>query len=801
MKKVFAYAHTHWDREWYRTFEDFRVRLVEVFDDILEKLEKNELKSFYFDGQTAALEDCLAIKPEKSAIIEKFIKEKRLYIGPFYCSTDSFLVSAESLIRNLQKGIKTSKSFGCGDFIAYHADTFGHSAHLPAIIKYFGIDYGFFWRGCGENPSEFNFNGLNAVYLIQGYFQDFFSMPVSAQKKAELLQKTLDKIAAYSTDKLLLPLGADHLALCDNLQAQINEVNKYLSGYEIVLGSPFDYLKNLSFEQKVTSEQRSNARNFILPGVYSSRIDIKRANSALEWNLFRIGEPFGAIMNYLGKTKNYQAIFDYCTDILLQNHPHDSIYGCSLDEVHSENLTRCAKAQQAVNSVKNSIFRDIYSENDVRVFNFSNYHQSGVFKIFSDKKFDAQLVGKHKGFPFMKVFPTNAIPVTEDFTDIYEYLFFADAEPFSCTKPVNPPSDLSIGGNFIENSYLKLEIEQGKINITDKISRKSYCDFLKITDRADIGDSYNFGALKGDKKITASICGSNILENGPCRAALEVNFSINIPVSSDESGRSDDFQEHILKMVIYLESGGKYLEFSLDWENKAKNHILQAEFEFEKPVQKTISDDLCGVVEREFDSDYDIYENIPAPRGIELKYNTAPAQSFVCTQNAGIFSDRYIEYEVFKNSLSLTLLRATGVISNPKNPTRGTPAGPPLPTPELQMLGKCSDRFALTFDSPNMYKYSENFKGALVGLLSDFESERLFSSGDEHIAAISVKSSPKNDLIIRFMNISDEPKYFDFVTKLPYKEIKILNPLDEPVEEYKPLMLESRGIIAISLSC
>ena len=599
----------------------------------------------------------------------------------------------------------------------------------------------------------------------------------------------------------LLPLGADHLALCDNLQAQISEVNKYLRGYEILLGSPFDYLKNLTFEKKVTSEQRSNARNFILPGVYSSRIDIKRANSALEWNLFRIGEPFAAIMNYLGKTKNYQPIFDYCTDILLQNHPHDSIYGCSLDEVHSENLTRCAKAQQAVNSVKNSIFRDIYSEKEVRVFNFSNYHQSGVFKIFSDKKFDAQLVGKHKGFPFMKVFPTNAIPVTEDFTDIYEYLFFADAEPFSCTKPVNPPSDLSIGGNFIENSYLKLEIEQGKINITDKISGKSYCDFLKITDRADIGDSYNFGALKGDKKITARICGSKILENGPCRAALEVAFSINIPVSSDEIGRSGDCLEHILKMVIYLESGGKYLEFSLDWENKAKNHILQAEFEFEKPVQKTISDDLCGVVEREFDSDYDIYENIPAPRGIELKYNTAPAQSFVCTQNAGIFSDRYIEYEVFKNSLSLTLLRATGVISNPKNPTRGTPAGPPLPTPELQMLGKCSDRFALTFDSPNMYKYSENFKGALVGLLSDFESERLFYSGDEHIAAISVKSSPKNDLIIRFMNISDEPKYFDFVTKLPYKEIKILNPLDEPVEEYKPLMLESRGIIAISLSC
>ena len=128
MKKVFAYAHTHWDREWYRTFEDFRVRLVEVFDGVLKKLEKNELKSFYFDGQTAALEDYLEIRPEKTDLVKSLVREKRLFIGPYYCSTDSFLVNAESLIRNLQKGLKTSKEFGCEDFIGYHADTFGHSA-------------------------------------------------------------------------------------------------------------------------------------------------------------------------------------------------------------------------------------------------------------------------------------------------------------------------------------------------------------------------------------------------------------------------------------------------------------------------------------------------------------------------------------------------------------------------------------------------------------------------------------------------------------------------------------------------
>ena len=105
MKKVIAYVHSHWDREWYREFEEFRLRLIEVFDEVLEALEANELPCFYFDGQTAALEDYLEIKPEKTDLIKKLVKEKKLRIGPFYCSSDSFLVSGECLYRNLEMGI------------------------------------------------------------------------------------------------------------------------------------------------------------------------------------------------------------------------------------------------------------------------------------------------------------------------------------------------------------------------------------------------------------------------------------------------------------------------------------------------------------------------------------------------------------------------------------------------------------------------------------------------------------------------------------------------------------------------
>ncbi|MFQ8626132.1 MAG: hypothetical protein ACLSA2_06510 [Candidatus Gastranaerophilaceae bacterium] len=83
-KTVIAYLHSHWDREWYREYEVFRLRLLRVFDNILNLLENNKIPSFYFDGQVSALLDYLEIRPEMEEPVRKFIKEKRLFIGPFY---------------------------------------------------------------------------------------------------------------------------------------------------------------------------------------------------------------------------------------------------------------------------------------------------------------------------------------------------------------------------------------------------------------------------------------------------------------------------------------------------------------------------------------------------------------------------------------------------------------------------------------------------------------------------------------------------------------------------------------------
>ena len=84
-KEVRAYLHTHWDREWYREFEIFRMRLLRVFDNILDMLSENMIPSFYFDGQVSALDDYLEMRPEKRELVLTLIRQKRLFIGPFFC--------------------------------------------------------------------------------------------------------------------------------------------------------------------------------------------------------------------------------------------------------------------------------------------------------------------------------------------------------------------------------------------------------------------------------------------------------------------------------------------------------------------------------------------------------------------------------------------------------------------------------------------------------------------------------------------------------------------------------------------
>lgn len=110
--KIIAHNHTHWDREWYRTFEEFRMRFPEVIDAIIAKIKTGHIDCFYLDGQTVVLEDYFEIYPENKSLLQDLIKQNKIITGPWYALADEFLVSGESLFRNMLIGTYMAREFG-----------------------------------------------------------------------------------------------------------------------------------------------------------------------------------------------------------------------------------------------------------------------------------------------------------------------------------------------------------------------------------------------------------------------------------------------------------------------------------------------------------------------------------------------------------------------------------------------------------------------------------------------------------------------------------------------------------------
>ena len=155
---IILVPHTHWDREWYQTFQQFRIRLVHTIDKLLDILDRDDkFKHFMLDGQTIVLDDYLEVQPEQEERLKRYISAGRIQVGPWYLQPDEFLVSGESLIRNLQIGLQRAAEFGGGMRIGYVPDCFGHIAQLPQILQGFGIDNAVFWRGVGAEAHKSEF--------------------------------------------------------------------------------------------------------------------------------------------------------------------------------------------------------------------------------------------------------------------------------------------------------------------------------------------------------------------------------------------------------------------------------------------------------------------------------------------------------------------------------------------------------------------------------------------------------------------------------------------------------------------
>lgn len=769
--KIIAYLHTHWDREWYRTFEEFRFRFIEVFDDIVKKLENEEFGQFYLDGQTILIDDLLEIYPDKKDLIEKLIAQKKIVIGPWYTLADEFLVSGESLIRNLLIGIKQAKKFGANDFIGYLPDAFGHCAGMTDILASFGIKNALLWRGAGDKKSEFIWQSksgqnIKVTHLLEGYFQDFFT-----HNNLEGIKNTLEKIKKNNIgDLILLPIGADHLGACDNLPQKIAEFNKQNSDI-IEVGSVFEYLAlEKQILETTKGELRDNLKSFILPGTYSTRNYLKRENTLTTWQLKKI-ETFLSICNFNGIENSKKELLDYAWKLLLQNHAHDSICGCSIDQVHTEMELRYQKINQLLETMKQKTITKIEDGKELYVFNTSGFDFEGNIKIETTQKLEEkdgfELLSKEKYFPQKIVQNIHQIPVCEDITNIYTYL--ARVENISALQGQKAipqkDTDLNISSKSIENSLIKATIEaDGTLTIEDKIKNITYKNMHKIEDIADVGDTYNFSPIIGDQALKTELIGCKIKFHGKNRAILEIEYKINIPKKSDQIRSKSNFL-HKIKTQIILDAKSPILKFKTKFKNKSNDHLLQVKFELPNSIVKTSSEDSIGLIERTFDPKYNLQNQKPAGNFQELKTNTAPMQRFVWAQGTGILTKGIHEYEICEKDLSITLLRAVGMLSRKKLHTRSNPAGPTLETKEAQCHRMLTCEYAISFcESPNeLFQLADNYFEPTIAYFSEKEINSKIKLNNENIYLIASKEAEnKQGIVLRLLNLSENKQILNF---------------------------------------
>jgi alpha-mannosidase/mannosylglycerate hydrolase len=373
-------SYTHWDREWYQDFQGYRRRLVHQLDALLELMERRvEYRYFHLDGQTAPLQDYVQVRPGNRERLSALIGQGRVLIGPWFVMPDEGLVSGESLVRNLMLGHRLCRQWGGTAMpVGFVSDVFGHVSQLPQVLAGFGIDCAWLHRGTGCGPKEktellwLGADGsetLIAKAFPHTGYQDFKELRDADQ--AALSRYEQAKLSLSASGVLFSMDGNDHEPARWDTPEAIDRVNGIFTRVQAVhssLPEYFDQLKGALGSggrkrlRKVHGELRHESIggvwNELFHGTGSARVNLKQANDHLEYLLARLAEPLSAWAVRLG-AQSQKAFLDLAWQYLLTNHAHDSICGCSIDQVHKDMLYRFDQAHLLGQNVVAECMQDV----------------------------------------------------------------------------------------------------------------------------------------------------------------------------------------------------------------------------------------------------------------------------------------------------------------------------------------------------------------------------------------------------------------------------------------------------------
>lgn len=371
--EIHVVFHTHWDREWYLPFAVYRQRLVTLIDSLLLTLEREPDLRFHLDGQMALVDDYLELRPEQLGPLRRAAAAGRISLGPWYTLPDEHLISGEALIRNLELGLARASRLGRPMLVGYLPDQFGHTAQMPQLLRRMGIERAVLWRGVPAQIGSTVFtwealdgSAVDVVHLRHGY-RDALDLPLDPVELAARLEQIVTEQRQRNPDGPWLAMsGDDHTPVPVCASVALKTVD---SPRLAIPSSIEDFVAvQPAARDRWRGELHSAATSNVLKGTLSARFPLKLRHAALERRLERYVEPAMALSD-LPWPENELA---YCWRQLILNSAHDTICGCSIDQVHEQANERLERAEALAEHLWTRLGRGS------GVFNPSLFERQGV---------------------------------------------------------------------------------------------------------------------------------------------------------------------------------------------------------------------------------------------------------------------------------------------------------------------------------------------------------------------------------------------------------------------------------------
>jgi mannosylglycerate hydrolase len=672
--RVFVVAHTHWDREWYERFEGYRARLVPMVSKLLDLLERDAaFRSFTFDGQTIAIEDHLEKRPNDRDRISALVRSERLFVGPWYVLADNILVSGESLVRNFQEGLRVAQSFGRALRVGYVADPFGHPAQVPQVLRGFGYGTYVFSRGIGDEGedlgAEFFWESPSGDRVLASHLVDHYSGGLAlvgelSETDAELrarirkrLPRMLDIPTRYANSPdLLFMEGDDHVEAYDRLPEAVDAVRAVAPNIDARIANLEEYAAVIPPPPNThVGEIVSGRYRPILRGVNSTRVWIKQENAICERLLLQRCEPLDALTGGAMRDE-IRALWR----MLLQNHPHDSICGCSIDAVHDIDMApRFEWVRSTGEALAKGLERKLVGDGaSALVWNDLPWARDAVVDL-------GDLPTRVRCVAF------GAAPAGR-----------ADGAGVAMPEP-----------GVIENEHLRVEVAtNGTFVLVDKASGTRSGTQNLLVDDGDKGDEYTF-SYTGPTLDSRAIAGELASEKQGDRAMVRVDLPLQLPVGlrEDRLARSASPVACPVRVEISLDAGARRVDVALTVDNQARYHRLRV-------FCDTNTRGLTHIAGAAF-AWLDRTTRILGRSGwIEQPTAERCGHDLVALDGAiAIGVDGLREYAVLHDgkTIAITLLRAMGWLSRGDMPERRGHAGPALETPSAQCIGTRTYRYCV----------------------------------------------------------------------------------------------------------